>query len=477
MLSEIFSLVSAWSGDDPLAVTTLPPNSVLIRIRRRLTAFFADRMRSDLDRAFTSAGAGALALRIGGTGALLLLNIALARVLGSEGFGEYVYVLSWLSILTIFATLGLDTASLRFVSEYASVRRLGRLRGFVYRAHQWVGAGSLGLAILWAVVVFLLRDRMSLSLLTTFGVASLLLPAMALVQLQASIIRGLQQVLWAIAPQSVLRPILLGASVAVAYRYLESGLTPAWVMGLDLGVTSILVVGLVAVWNRKRPAEIEAETKVYESAFWIRTSLPLLIITGARVLMNKVDVIMTGVLMGATSAGLFAAAAQLSALINFGLYAVNMIAAPMIAQLYAQDRRDELQRIVRLGARTAFGFALLSGGGLLVLGPWVLRLYGPEFGVSYLPLVILIGSQIVNSLTGSVGFILTMTGQERVAARVTLVVVILNLSLNAVLIPHFGLIGAALATALAGVAWNVTLFVLVRRRLHIQPSIFSGRLR
>jgi O-antigen/teichoic acid export membrane protein len=126
-----------------------------------------------------------------------------------------------------------------------------------------------------------------------------------------------------------------------------------------------------------------------------------------------------------------------------------------------------------MGAWAAFAFSLLAGGAILALGKPLLGLYGPEFAAAFVPLVLLIGSQIVNSLTGSVGFILTMTGHEKRAAAVTAAAGVLHLSLAVVLIPRWGLVGAAVANSVAAIAWNLTLLVMVWRTLAINPTIFQ----
>ena len=65
---------------------------------------------------------------------------------------------------------------------------------------------------------------------------------------------------------------------------------------------------------------------------------------------------------------------------------------------------------------------------------------------------------------------MTMTGLERQAAKIMGVVVALNLLLNGVLIPQFGIAGAALATAASMATWNLAMLVTVWRRRRLNPS-------
>lgn len=103
----------------------------------------------------------------------------------------------------------------------------------------------------------------------------------------------------------------------------------------------------------------------------------------------------------------------------------------------------------------------------------LLSLFGSEFTVGYSALVILTVGQLVNALAGSVGFIMTMTGHQREAAWVTFGSTVLNISLNAILIPRFGIEGAATATAFTTALMNIVMFGYVQKRLQLNPTVFT----
>jgi len=109
----------------------------------------------------------------------------------------------------------------------------------------------------------------------------------------------------------------------------------------------------------------------------------------------------------------------------------------------------------------------------VLVSPWILRLFGSAFQSAYAPVLVLSAGQVVNAASGSVGFLLGMTGEERAAARITVATGALNLLLNAAMIPLRGLLGAALATTASGVVWNVLLVRRVRVVLGIQPTVLG----
>ena len=116
--------------------------------------------------------------------------------------------------------------------------------------------------------------------------------------------------------------------------------------------------------------------------------------------------------------------------------------------------------------------ALMTRLSVALLGPFVLSLFGTEFVIAYLPMLVLLVGQLVLVTCGSVGFLLTMTAHEGIAARVIGGTAGLNLMLNALLIPPYGLMGAAVATSIAVSMRSIVLSVIVYRKLGIVASVF-----
>ena len=87
--------------------------------------------------------------------------------------------------------------------------------------------------------------------------------------------------------------------------------------------------------------------------------------------------------------------------------------------------------------------------------------------------LVLMAGLLLNSFVGSVGYLMTMTGNQRQAAVIVGSGAVLNIVLNAMLIPRYGMTGAATATALSMVYWNLLMYLFVRVKLKINPSIWG----
>ena len=110
----------------------------------------------------------------------------------------------------------------------------------------------------------------------------------------------------------------------------------------------------------------------------------------------------------------------------------------------------------------------------MIFGKPILGLFGEEFKNGYLSLLILIVGQLVNALSGSVGYIMVMTGKQKQASIVFAISAALNIIMNLIFIPIFGIAGAAAARAASLILWNVTLVFYIRNRLDLNSTIFSG---
>ena len=160
--------------------------------------------------------------------------------------------------------------------------------------------------------------------------------------------------------------------------------------------------------------------------------------------------------------------------ISFFLTAVNAVAAPRIAALHAQGKRAELQTLVSTMAHWIFWPALATSAAAIIFGLTILAMFGPAFSAGYDALVILVCGHLVRASTGLVSDLLGVTGHQDENAWVLAWSALLNVILNVLLIPRFGIVGAATATAVTMAFWNVWLWLLARGRVGVDPSVFRA---
>ena len=438
---------------------------------RSIRELLSVRSPSDLRAELVRGSAGVLAVKLLGVGVSFGAQIVLTNVLGAGGYGRYVYPLAWAQVLLLPAVLGFDTANLRYVAAYLGRSDWGFLRGFLRRSYQITAASSVLIGLVCAAALILFGGYLDPALLAVFWILPLLIPAQALLKVGAATLRSLRHVVLSQLPTSIIRPVLLAGGVLALAFVWDGGVTPQAAMGIELGVAVASVVFVFTLTRRRMPRAVHQARPQFETREWTTVAGTLLLLAGFRVVLNRTDVLMVGAFLGTTEAGIYNVAVRIADLITFGLAAVNVIAAPMFSQLFAQGKTGELQRIIDLATKGIFLATVPLALIVIAAGQLVLGAFGDEFVAGFPVLTVLLAAQIVNALAGSVGYIMAMTGHQKESARVIGICAVVNVVLNLVFIPIWGAIGAAITSVITTIMWNVILVLYIKRHLNLRSSI------
>ena len=423
-------------------------------------------------RVLRRGASGALLVQVGGAGLSLIVNVVLARLVGKTEYGVYTLVFSWMSVLSVLALLGQSSSVVRFVPTYLHHQDWGTLRGLRRGASAIVLLASIAIMVIGASIVFALRERLGRNLELTLLVGFLLLPLVTQLGLNGAFFRGFKRAVRSGAYDNVVRPLVLVGLVLVLVPALGWHLTAPGVMAVSVVAALVTLVGSEWRLTRVWPAAAKKARPVYDVAAWFKLGRQLFFLAAMGIANNRADVLILGALAGAVVVGPYYAAVRLAALAVYGLSAVNTILAPMIAESYVAGDHARMANMVHHAARLTFVVTMAVALPLAVAGHWILGLFGKGFAeAAYVPLLIILLGQCINATAGPVGFLMTMTRYEREAPWFTGSAALLNVLLSLALIPPFGLIGAAIATAFSTIAWNLAALVFVRRKLGVNPTI------
>ncbi len=393
---------------------------------------------------------------IGGTasGALVsfVVQVILARALQPTGYGVYSYLLAWVNVAALIGKLEFDTAAIRFVAAYDGQRQDGLLRGFWLYGFRLVSRTATGVALLGGVAAWLLRRSLHPGIEGGIWAAAALVPVSALLGYSASTLQGFRRVPQAQLPQQVLRPVLFGVGIVLVTVGFGVQLAAGQAVALNAAATAVALGVSLFLLSRAAPATAVAATPEFESDKWMRAIRSFIVISGAQLILSQQsDILVVGTVLSPRDAGLYSAASQLAGLTMLGAQAVIFVVLPFVSDLHARGRRAELQRLVVRTVQACAAVSLPAVALLLVAGRLVLHAYGPAFVDGYAVLAVLTAGQGVGATLGIIsGFLLTMTGHEQAASRMVVGTAVLNLALTFVLTPTVGIVGAAVATVLAG---------------------------
>lgn len=421
---------------------------------------------------------GTFFISVVGKGMAFVTAIVLARLMGPANLGVYAMALAVAQLLRLPSAMGLPGLVVRYVSAYEAQERWDLLRGLLRRTSQITLILSTVVAIIGSAVVWALNNRLGPEKSAALWIALWMIPLLDGSGIRGAALQGLRRVVLAQIPDVLVRPVLFLVLVGIAWKFTGSALlTPMLTIGLYFVAVAVpFALGIVLLF-RAVPAIVWKSSFATDYTRWRGSLLPFMLLHTSNLLVSQIDTLMLSAFSTDSSVGLYRVAWQGGEVISFALVIVNIVIQPMISRLYTQGDYARLQRMVTLTARLVAAITFPLALFLIILGPWLLPLiFGSAYQASYPPMAILIAGQLINVAAGSVGLLLFMTGHESDAARAIGLAAVINVVLDWVLIPYFGVEGAAVASTVSLMGWNVYLFRRVRRRLGIDPTVFGRRL-
>lgn len=411
-----------------------------------------------------------LLLKLYYAGSALLISILLARFLGVQEFGLYYYALSWVLILGILAKLGLSNVVVKNVAAYNANAELDKMKGIFIFSSSSIIIISLFLSLI--AITFTSTLSLDEHEKTVLYLAFLLLPVRAVLVPVGSIQSGLQRIFHAQFPAFFIQPTVFVVFISIIWFSEVAPFTAETaILALLLATLLGLVVGVFFL-KKNLPTDIYSVKAKYESKKWLKSGLALML-AGSMVTLNaNADIAMLGIFSGMDSAGIYKAAARGAEFIYFILSVVAVPLSPLIAKLYAENDHAKLQKLVSKSARIGFFAGLLVAVPLMLMSTWFLSLFGGEFIIGSVALQILCIGQLINVFAGPSDYLLMMSGHEKQVAIAMSGAAVLNISLNLLLIPAWGIEGAALATALSTAAMRISLLYFSKRYLAINSTGF-----
>jgi O-antigen/teichoic acid export membrane protein len=409
--------------------------------------------------------------RLFGAAATFLTQILLARWMGAAELGIYVLAFSWCILLSTLSTGGFRIASIRFIGEGLSASRPGYISGYVRRSRQIVIILSLAVAVLGSLCLLAFDSVFGVESLSVFIIALLAVPFFALLNLYAGHANALSRFPLSFLPINVFRPLLFLLAICgvwAAGKSLNANIAMSmnWIA---LGIVAAITIVLSNQALQSHIADVEPQ---YATRTWIKTAIPLLFVALFTGYFPELMVIIVGAWLPSNELAIFHVCFRVAMLISFGLYAIDAFTGPEIAGLLASGKQEKLQQVVNRVTRLRFWAALAAIIILGFAGREVLSIFGEEFTQGYLILMILAFAQLVQAGVGPTIRLISLSGHQNQSMLVFGVAIIVAIILIAILVPLFGVRGAAMATLLDTILWVAWMRYLVVRRLDIRPSIF-----
>lgn len=394
-----------------------------------------------------------------------LLIILLARyLLSQEEYGLLFLAISIITVAQLFSDLGIAKSGARFLAEYResdpSLVRPVLTASLKYRLISITIVG-LGLGVFANVMADILGEPGLVPLLYA-GIAYL--AAHSLSTFAGLLFQGFNRVTWTAKVKivsGVTRPLFVAAFVLAGWGAV--GAIVGYAVSFGLGA----LIGLVVLYRYFYGASPPASENTDIGGRIIRYSVPLAATRGANVLDKHIDTILIGFFLNPLAVGFYTLGKQINAFLLGPARSLGFTISPTFGE---QKARDELDRAARV-YETALEHTLLlyvpAAAGVIVVAEPAVRIIFGEGWLGAVPVVqILSGFLLLQAVTNVTSDGIDYLGRARFRAIAKGVTSIGNFVLNVLLIPRFGVVGAASATV-------VTHSVYVLLNLYIINQEFS----
>lgn len=397
----------------------------------------------------------------------LAISIVLARQLGPDSFGYYTFIMTIVPLIGLPITGGIQNILLREVAKYSHLKEWSLYRGVLRTSHIFVFAFS-GIILL---LYFVSQEAFGLLSLTgkweLLSIGLFLLPVIGLNAVRNGAMKGLNRPFLAEAPTALLQPIVTLFLIFLTVTLFKIDSKIAIWLQVSSFTFSLILASIV--FKAIQPKEAKLSALDYKIKPWFQSYIPFLLLALVGTLSTQLGIVTLGIFSTGAEVAALKVAERGAIFVVLPLTVINMIIGPYIVKSYQSNNLKELKKLAKMSARAAFALASPIALVLILFGESLIHLaFGEQYSsISYTPLIILCIAHLANAFFGSVGFLLTMTGHERSSVFGHVLAVLINLTLCYLLIPTYGAVGAALATAAGILVWNFVFFIMVIKRVKI----------
>lgn len=388
---------------------------------------------------------------------LYCYTLLLARTLSPGDLGTYFLIFTLVSIFSLVATVGMDFGMVRYVALYAGEKRYAMVRKTLSAG---LALGALT-SVFVAVCLIVLAPQLKNILLDESPVAisglrifALSIPFWVAARLFNATTQGIHQMQYQVFSRDLGEQASKLALSAVA---LTMGMGLLGVIGANLA--SVIIAAFLSMLftytvlpksHGEKVSLAEPAKKMY------RYSLPLAFSNIIGMVLIWTDTLLMGYLGTSADVGFYGAALRVGSTFSSTiLMAFITVFQPVISDLYNRHQLEELRDLFKTVSRWMFMCSYPVFLVLVLFADPIMRIFGGQFAVGSIALMILALGQLVNATTGSAGIIVVMSGRSQMELLNVGVALIVNTAVCFWLIPRYGVVGAAIANMSAVTVLNL----------------------
>ena len=389
----------------------------------------------------------------------------MARYLGPDGLGLFSLAIMIAGIIELIATFGIDGALTKYVAEHKEHE--GKVSSLVSSAFLTILIIGVitGLALFVCSNIFASTFNMPrLSLL--LRIYAVVFPFSLTYAIIISFFNGLREMKY------YAFTVLLQASLALIFILV--------LLFVGLGVEGAMLGTVFAIIGTVVVATVIMKKFMHFTFLNYKKNTKKLASFGSRLvganmigqIYYYIDILMLGYFLTSTEVGYYTVAVSLSRFFWLVPRAIGTVAFPAISEYWAKDNHHAINRLVAKSTKYSACILVFAGMSVIFFAKDIITfLFTPEFLPAVLPLTILVIGTVISGVLRSISGIFASVGKVNLTVKISAIAATGDVLLNIILIPLYGIIGAAVATTAASILSAIAIIYFLRASLTIKLDI------
>lgn len=418
------------------------------------------------ENTFVMQSINTMILRIIGIVTLFGFTLFLTHNYSPKIIGQYDFIRTFLLVAGSLCLLGTDQSILYFAGILNSQKQIGSLKQIYIK--------SIFMIFIMTITLFLFLIILGNNLISIFFNDNTIYPIIfkatailffyCLTLFNTEVFRALDSIYVAELYRNTFKYLsVICGSIILLNIKMQSYLVDTFLIGfVVLSIVSTVFV-FKLIENTHTQQDISTYVKFSIKSIFHK-SYPFAISSMAIFLLSTFDIVFLKKNYGDSTVAFYAVAIKLMTILSMVINTVNVTVSTKIAELFILNKKEELIKITKNCSRLIFILTLPLSLIICVFPEQILTVFGPQYVIAKNALIILILGQGISSLFGVAPIYLNMTGRQHLFQFILITAIILNFILNFILVPKFGINGAAISFSTSLFFWNLCAAIFIYRK-------------
>lgn len=406
-----------------------------------------------------------------GMGLSYLFIFLISKLYGATGMGFFSISLACLNILVVIGKLGFDVSAVKFISHFESINNHQAIKEFYYRIIKIAIPVNLFFSILLFFLAPFICERIlgNASLIPYLQIISFGILPMSLRFINSNGLRALKKISHYAFIQNV--SIYLVALISiVSIRFL--GFEGAYIPVISF-LIALFTSGLISFFYYMKFSKflkIKMSNQInFKEIF--RVSTPLLLSSSILLVLGWADTLMLSYFTIEREVGIYNVALKIATASLLIFISINTVSAQKFAATFAQSDFKLLSKLYGNTIKLILIISIPIYIFLIIFSEFILEIFGSEFVSGSICLLFLLIGHFIKNFLGTSEYLLQMTDQQKILTIYALYALAVNIILNIILIPDWGIEGAAFASMISMMLYQVLLYFKAKRKIKSLISI------